>query len=780
VFKPYIYYIASIVFAILGLGYFSACLTQPYIGIVLENNKGQLLVAISDPYGGGYRAGIRSGDEILRINGEDASTYPIVQKWSEMEGATTIEYRNQTEQEVKVATFNTQPLLLTALREIPLFILGFIFWFIGFLTWYKRPFLEQARILFWMYWLIGLAIVVAYASSRCIVLARELEYIAFSAVPMLLIHFITVFPVTNKNKYNRFAFKIVSVIYILILVIIALITLGHVGLVSLLKKLSLANFSIGFFCMLLNLGFYIRLPKNQPGRNEAGIFLLGIGVGFLPFVLLTALPMILNNEQLLYTQVSSLFISAIPISSYYVIVNKYLPDSRRLYLALLVNIGAVFFLSLIIFFILILLGFLRCAYLESYLIVFLVSLLLISCFYLIRKVINRLLARSTYFKDEFSIEEKIASLNNNLSSRLTVEQILDEIVKALDIDGVFVILENEKLGSLKKAAGRYKDNSRELEELESFFRRNQRLDLEARMLPDDCPAGIYVPFVSSDATCGVFFGRRFSRIKYEPSELPFFVLLAGQLEYQIIMSLVIGKLTKEIDILNKSSSRSQHRKMELQGVTNRLFHKIERERKRLAEELCSGPLQWSMDLNRWLKYLKTISPEEDNIQKVIAYLQERAEDLNYELNNLVNDLGPPIVTHLGLVPALQWLCQKVMTEELSLINLQIQGLSSQNRFAEDIEITAYRFFEKGIRNSVRHSNSHFQTVSLVLNKNRLELLVSDPGRGFDSSQIENWLLTGSHSGLAELKERIESLNGEFQIISGRKVGTTLKATIPIT
>jgi len=777
--KPCIYYITSIVFIVLGLGYFFACLTQPYIGLLLKNTNDKWIVVTSDPYGEGYRSGIRVGDEILKINGEDAINNRFVKKWGEAERASTIEFRKQGEFKSQTVIITPQPIPLSLFRELPSLILGFVFWFVGFITWYKRSFLEQARILFWMNWLIGLAFVLSHASSRCLFLSRELEYISISLAPIFLILFLSIFPVVNNNRFNKFAFIIACITFLTTLALITLTSLNIITVASFTKKASLVNVIIGIITMLFNLGLLIRQPKHHPGRNEAGIFLLGMGIGFFPFALLSAVPIIFNFDQFLYSQVSSLFISAVPISLYYIIVNKYLPDSRRLFLSIIINISAAIILSTVAFVVIYFLKILPGYIFEVYFVLVVFTLLFTYCFYFIRKVIIRLLEKRSYFQSERSFEQKVASINRNLASPLAEEQRLEEIIKNLNIDGIFIILENEKLGCIKKAAGRFKDNPKEREELENFFRHKQKLDLEAKMLPDDCPAGIYVPFISSDATCGVFFGRHLSRIKFEQSELPFFTLLAGQLEYQIIMSLVIGELTKEIDLLNKSSRRSQRRKMELQGVINGLFQKIERERKRLSENICSGPLQWSMDLSRWLKYLKTISPVDEKTQKVIAYLQERAEDLNYELNTLANKVGPPILTHLGLVSALQWLCQKVMTEELALISVQIQGLSSQTRFAEEVEITAYRFFEEGIINSVRHSRSHFQTVFLTMNENKLELTVSDSGRGFDPNQLENWLITGSHFGLAEIKERIESLGGELQVISGINRGTTLKAFIPI-
>lgn len=46
-----------------------------------------------------------------------------------------------------------------------------------------------------------------------------------------------------------------------------------------------------------------------------------------------------------------------------------------------------------------------------------------------------------------------------------------------------------------------------------------------------------------------------------------------------------------------------------------------------------------------------------------------------------------------------------------------------------------------------------------------ELTIRDLGKGFDTSKIGDWPLTGAHFGIVGMKERLESLGGELQISS---------------
>jgi two-component system sensor histidine kinase ComP len=239
------------------------------------------------------------------------------------------------------------------------------------------------------------------------------------------------------------------------------------------------------------------------------------------------------------------------------------------------------------------------------------------------------------------------------------------------------------------------------------------------------------------------------------------------------------KLTRENIMLSKNYRNSYRRILELQSITNLLVRNLELEKKLIVKEIYNGPLHSGLDLSRWLKYLKEESLPYDKKEKVINYMQALVEDVNHELHLIADELHPQILADLGLLTAIELLCKEIMFKEQSLISLNTTGINTETRFKEEVELTAYRFLQEGIMNSIQHSGSNRQRVYIELNESRLELTVSDSGRGFDVSQIEDWLLKGTYFGIAGMKERIESLGGELEINSVIHKGTTIKATIPI-
>lgn len=648
------------------------------------------------------------------------------------------------------------------------------------MTWLRRPFLAQARALFWLNWFIGLAIVLAPASSRDLLLARELEYIFFGAVPIFLISFISIFPIKNINRLNSLGRLILILLFVIIFIVTIMQSVGIIHSFNLLRKLVLTTVSIGILFTLWNLVTLFKLPKDKKEKNRANFLLLGMSIGFLPFVLLTAIPIVFGLQPIMSAHASSLFVSVIPMTLYYVVVNKYLPDSRRL----LVTIISYFVAGVIISFIISYLFTLKLSSafnLELYLTTLALLVVFIISFNLIRIVISKLLNKHLFPEETQAFKRRILELHESLSMINEENLMLEEVVKSLAIEGAFIAVEDAKGGYLKKAIGNFLEKPSEQAELEEFFQAEQRINLEAKILPASFPAEIYIPIVSNGYSCGLFIGHRYSRIKFELDELPLITLISSQLAQRLMTAFVIKELSKEIKELAQRSLDSQRRNQGLQGLTSSMFRSLEKERKSIAGEIHDGPLQLGLDLNRWLKYLSEECPTNDDDKTIMAisHMREIVKDFNFELRLIFNNLRPPSLTDLGLLTAVELMCEEVMQKELLLISLETASISREERFQEEVEIVAYRFLQEGISNAVKHSGSNKLKILIEVGETRIELTVRDSGKGFDTSEIDDWSLTGAHFGIVGMKERIESLGGDLQISSEIQRGTILKASIPL-
>jgi signal transduction histidine kinase len=86
-------------------------------------------------------------------------------------------------------------------------------------------------------------------------------------------------------------------------------------------------------------------------------------------------------------------------------------------------------------------------------------------------------------------------------------------------------------------------------------------------------------------------------------------------------------------------------------------------------------------------------------------------------------------------------------------------------------ICVYRFVQEGLSNAFRHGGGVGQSVSCAVDGDALTITLEDAGPGFDSAAPSNGL------GLAGLRERVESIGGEFRLEGRPGHGARLSMTL---
>ena len=777
-FRRLAFRIANAAFIIVCLVYFTVLVNHPYVGLDIESKEGEWNVTFSDPHGEGYRLGIRVGDMVLKIDNDDPGTYPSTEKWGDAEGASTITVKSSGAQ-IRVVRISKPRFVYTLLSELPMAALGFIFWLVGLVTVFKRPFLVQARAIFWLNWLVGLVIILAPASSRGLILARELEVIGFSLVPVLLVNFVSVF--TNTlNRLNRLIIWVLCLISALVVTILILKGLGAAFAVGEIRKLALANGLIGTVTVLWNLVRLIKLPADKPEKNQATIVLAGLAMGLLPFIILTAVPILLDVDVdlIVNPKVSTLFIAIFPISLSYVVVNKSLPDGRRFLEFIIISLVSGILTSWLFTWFLLLIGVIEKLNIETFLLLLSLTIMALVIFNLFKAILHCAIDKILGTQENYKIEKIIVGLNGN-PSYMNEALIVEELVNQLGLVGAFVIAEDLNGRYVKSAVGRYLGNTTEQAIMEDYYRIAKSTRHSIETFSSDFPVEMYIPFVSDDFTCGMFLGHRRSYIRFQSNEVLLLTSVCYQIGQRLSAIRVIKQLSREINVMEKKSRESQRRSQGLEVINRLLFSNLEEEKKVLAREIHDGSLQIGLDLNRRMKELIENFSTEHNSFHTVSIMQDMIEDLNYELRSICSNLRPSSLRDLGLIPAVEVLFQQIMQKELLVIFLEVIGMNREHRFKEDIEVVAFRFLQEGINNVMKHSGSTRANVTITLEDERIEMIINDFGKGFNPQKIADWSLVGNHFGIIGMKERIESLGGKFDITSNIGHGVTLKGSIPI-
>jgi two-component system sensor histidine kinase UhpB len=199
----------------------------------------------------------------------------------------------------------------------------------------------------------------------------------------------------------------------------------------------------------------------------------------------------------------------------------------------------------------------------------------------------------------------------------------------------------------------------------------------------------------------------------------------------------------------------------------------EDERARIARELHDETAQILSAQSLELGTLKSRLKRADTTQ-MVDHLQELNRQIVQGLYHLVHDLRPAHLDDLGLVPALNFLFSQDCCPKGLEISFEVRGDSK--RLDPLIETALFRVAQESLYNVSRHSEAKQAKVVIIFEHDRVVLKISDQGRGFDPT--ENFHAPRGW-GLAGMRERVESIEGEFILHSAQGQGTTVQAIIPL-
>ena len=222
---------------------------------------------------------------------------------------------------------------------------------------------------------------------------------------------------------------------------------------------------------------------------------------------------------------------------------------------------------------------------------------------------------------------------------------------------------------------------------------------------------------------------------------------------------------------------TEERKLQedLRLYANQISKAHEEERKRIARELHDDTVQAMAAASHRLDSL--ISGEEipANLRKPLEALRRDIDESLARTRRLVQDLRPPTLEYLGLLPALRELIAQLQEQCNIEVNLRTEG--SERNFSPENELLIYRIAQEALRNIWRHSKATTAEVAVEFGENKTTLTISDNGRGFDIDESKGFLKAGK-LGLAGMKERAHLLGGTLTIESKLNSGTKITLEIP--
>jgi len=192
----------------------------------------------------------------------------------------------------------------------------------------------------------------------------------------------------------------------------------------------------------------------------------------------------------------------------------------------------------------------------------------------------------------------------------------------------------------------------------------------------------------------------------------------------------------------------------------------ERERSRIATDLHDGlgGLLSGVKLN--LSNMKEKSYLESDQVKAFGHVISLLDSSIVELKRIAHNMVPETLHNYGLKTAIQDYCLDFSQSGARGVTFSFYG--NDKRLSSELELSLYRIAQELVSNAVKYADATQIDIQLFVEERRIALQVFDNGCGFDVKDVEK---NGKGSGLKNIRNRVESFDGRFEIYSKTSEGT---------
>ncbi|MGF1694532.1 cache domain-containing protein [Vibrio kyushuensis] len=190
----------------------------------------------------------------------------------------------------------------------------------------------------------------------------------------------------------------------------------------------------------------------------------------------------------------------------------------------------------------------------------------------------------------------------------------------------------------------------------------------------------------------------------------------------------------------------------------------EDEKKHLARELHDGINQLLVSSKCHLELLGH-RLEDDSLKVHVEKSQQSLVSAINEVRHISHQLRPSALDDIGLEAALSTLLQDFQSH--SGIEIETIFDTQKGKLKSEVATTLYRVTQESLNNIQKHAHATKVTVVLQQMGNMLQLMVRDDGVGF----LVNNALKTRGIGLRNMRERVEFMGGDFELMSEPGLGT---------
>jgi PAS domain S-box-containing protein len=234
---------------------------------------------------------------------------------------------------------------------------------------------------------------------------------------------------------------------------------------------------------------------------------------------------------------------------------------------------------------------------------------------------------------------------------------------------------------------------------------------------------------------------------------------------------IVFAIAKDITERKIKEKEIEEKYKKFKGLSDHFKSRIEKDRKYFSIELHEELAQLASVIMMDLHTIKRNIPDLSGFLKSrIEHASDISKLLIQTIRKIAFEMSPYMLHQFGLNETLKLLCNDFAI--LNHIPCDFESDYDERELTQEIKMDFFRICQESLSNVMNHASANSVKISIKDEGNMLRLSITDDGKGFEAGKQ---LRT---SGLANIRERVASINGRLTIQSRIQKGTYISVALP--
>lgn len=232
---------------------------------------------------------------------------------------------------------------------------------------------------------------------------------------------------------------------------------------------------------------------------------------------------------------------------------------------------------------------------------------------------------------------------------------------------------------------------------------------------------------------------------------------------------IVFAIAKDITSRKTMEIEIEENYKKYKGLTAHFKHHVEKDRQFFAAELHEELAQLATVIKMNIEWINSQQQQFDEVSKKrIQHVLTSVELLINKIRKLSYSINPGKISEFGLDTVLSSLCQEFF--QTTRIPCSYKSSFEEKNLDEEVKTDLLRICQEALANVRHHAQATEIKIRIVERKNKIELSVTDNGKGFEHKTTKRF-------GLQNMQGRADSINGELSIKSKKSQGTRVSIKV---